>query len=43
MEFLEKGIRTFIDGIPVDFLGAEVELNNISSNIIKQIEIPLVH
>ena len=34
-----KGIRTFIDGIPVDLLGKGFHLNNISSNIIKRIEV----
>ncbi|MFC5047454.1 TonB-dependent receptor domain-containing protein [Aquimarina hainanensis] len=34
-----KGIRTFIDGIPVDYLGDSFELRNMSSDMIKSIEI----
>ena len=34
-----KGIKTFIDGIPLDFLGKGYQLNNISPNLIKQIEV----
>ncbi|WP_103863506.1 TonB-dependent receptor [Aquimarina sp. I32.4] len=34
-----KGIRTFVDGIPIDLLGSGFSLNNISSNIIKQVEV----
>ncbi|WP_438712340.1 TonB-dependent receptor [Aquimarina muelleri] len=34
-----KGVRTFIDGIPVDLLGQGFQLNNLSSNIIKRIEV----
>ncbi len=34
-----KGIRTFVDDIPLDLLGAGFNLNNISPNIIKHIEI----
>ncbi len=34
-----KGIKTFIDGIPLDFLGKGYDLKNISPNLIKQIEV----
>lgn len=34
-----KGIKTFVDGIPLDLLGKGYNLNNISPNLIKQIEV----
>lgn len=34
-----KGIKVFYDGIPVDLLGAGFSLNNISSSMIKRIEV----
>lgn len=34
-----KGIQTFIDGIPLELLGTGFSINNISSNLVKRIEI----
>ncbi|NQX80758.1 MAG: carboxypeptidase-like regulatory domain-containing protein [Flavobacteriaceae bacterium] len=34
-----KQVRTFIDGIPMDYFGSSLTLNNFSANLISQIEV----